>query len=378
MQKNIIGVLLLLAVGMAAFAQKNTFQAGHWITSEGEQVDGFIAPQILSDGKIKAKAATRTAATQRLHPQDVQQIVVAEKPLFYSESFDRAGNTTHFFVKALLWGEISLYRGDVADYGKAFFVQQPSGDFLLINKNVPEKFLTTLYPNCTEMLEQKSIRYTTKSLLEATQRLNACKFPETEPIVQADGQGLNPTFALGGRVVLNTGSMVFNERELENFPRDFSATISGMLLANWSFPKGFLIQIGLSYIEKETMGEIPRSLFTSYDMDARFTYLEVPFSIGYRVTLGPVEPYAAVGMNIATQLSAEWDERDADFNNLNIGPFGELGILVKVGAKSKLVGSATLLRTETDYKYFLDSGQSQSVDLITDRLMLGLGFLQAF
>jgi len=378
MQKKILGVLLLLLFGLTAFAQKNNFQEAYWINTAGEKVKGFINPYIQNDGLIKARTESRTASLQRLDPQQIREIWVDNRPLFYAESLERPSGTHYFFVKALLYGEISLYAGKANNFGKAFFIVQDDGKRLLINKNAPEYFLSTLFPDCSQALSNLFIRYAQESLLKALKIVNECVDGNTDVIIQEDAIKIPPVFSVGGKLTYNLGKMQTREPPFYPAKFDFDNVISGQFFANWTFKNNFMIQAGMGYIKKEVMERIQLSRFSFFDMNASFTYLELPLTVGYKLPLQKLEPYALGGINVGLLLDAEWDRasRGVNYSNFEAGAFGEIGILILV-EHGKFIASATYINSETHYRFIHENGGG-TFNLLTERLMVGLGYMHSF
>lgn len=374
---------------------QNNLSEGYYIGFKKDTVHGFFNFDNLANSKVLFYANKTTSVSQKLTPDNIQQIETRDKIFIRTFIYAYKDQKEPLFITKYADGNVSLYKGNSLnpDEPDVFFISSIKMPLIRkISAINPKVFLNTYFKGC-ELGNNFSVKYSENSLLAAVEEISKCAFPSID-VVKKTGKinRIQVEFGIKTALFLNRSKIKgwLDEQPLKTSINPLLGVILGFDVSN-----SFKIYTGLNYFKRDLIGvdSIRIATFTSFTGWVYRTdkpneivtdFLEIPIAMHYEFNKNNPAyiPKIIIGAAILTPLKTKHEEYfsaigkyvDASnglYKSSRINPSFFIG-----GGVKKILKNNSIIDLNLKYSFETDDPTDEG-RIYSDRFELSFNYLFA-
>ena len=300
---------------------QNNLSEGYYVGFKKDTVHGFFNFDNLANSKVLFYANKTTSVSQKLTPDNIQQIETLDKVSIRTFIYTYKDQKEPLFITKYANGNVSLYKSNSLNPEEpdVFFISSIKMPLIRkISKSNPKEFLNTYFKGC-ELRTNFSVKYLENSLLAAITEINKCAYPNVE-VVKNTGKTHRVRVEVGIKTALflNRSKIKgwLDEKPLKTSINPLFGVIVGFDVSN-----SFKFYTGLNYFKRHLVGvdSIRVATFTSFTGWVYRTdkpheivtdFLEIPIAMHYEFNKNNPAyiPKLIIGAAILTPLKTKYQE----------------------------------------------------------------------
>jgi len=303
-------LLFFLLCGSALPAQIPQYLPGYYVTTGRDTLHGLIRNDISLKG----------GAGFYFKPEKGEKSVFVPAAAFYMAQLgdDDRYRTLYDYpdyriVKGMVEGPASMYRGAIPGQGEVYYFIEADSTVQIDPDNYRRK-VGELAADCPNIDPADYGKYRHREFIELAEQYNACRFPGAElEMLEAPRRlevWLGPKLIWNnGRITLGEGNYYHNGAYDERYT-NFSGGLSGQL----KLSEQFRIVTELIFHHEETASDYvnvtPQEEEGTFSaVRIRLNYLELPLSLQWGYSFGPLRPFIELGGYLGIPLSRKVDDQ---------------------------------------------------------------------
>jgi Outer membrane protein beta-barrel domain len=373
---------------------QNNLSEGYYVGFKKDTVRGFFNFDNLATHKVLFYASKMGSVSQKLTPDNVQQIETSDKSIrifIYSYKDQKEP----LFINKYVDGNVALYKSSSLNPEEpdVFFISSVKMPLIRkISAINPKAFLNTYFKGC-ELGTNFSVKYAENSLLAAVAEISNCAYPSVEFVKKS---------AKKSKITMNAGvqtALFVNHSKVKGWLDDqqIKTSISPLLgvIVGFNISNSIKLYTGLNYFNRNSVGKdsLKKSYFTNPTGWVYLTqppvkvstdFLEIPIALHYEFNKNnPIYiPKLILGVSLLTPLKTKYQEYfnaigkyvDAS-NGLYASSLVNPSFLIGGGVKKMLKNKSSI---ELNMKYTFETDDPVSNGrFFSNRYILSFNYLLA-
>lgn len=308
------------------YSQNPDIFQGYYHSAQGDSLSGQLNLGDLKHNVFKFRRE-KTSRWVVLSPKDIQKAVVETGVQIFPQEIRSAETSEQIFVKTLVLGDYTLFRGHTTSGSALFFAGLPGNKSLVkINPFGFESQLKLLLGSCGQQVKFNNMRYDAKSLSRYFLLVNQCVNPgkKTEKIAQKG----KPRFGIG--LSASYSRLAPKVDENNYFPvKDYkTGKLGGGISARLWISRTLTVHAGLNFVDKRVTRDsvVERLAYTKdvpgippaktanyyrFAPDLNFKYLEVPVGMTWHfLSYSKISPSFTFGFTyqipVVSKIENDW------------------------------------------------------------------------
>jgi hypothetical protein len=324
LSKSFFALFFAVLCVKTAHAQNNLSE-GYYVGFKKDTVRGFFDFDNLATHKVSFYAQKKGSVSQKLTPDNVQQIETTDKSI-RTFIYNFKDQKQALFIIKYVDGNVALYKSTSLnpEEPEVFFINSKKMPLVRkISAINPKVFLNTYFKGC-ELGTNFSVKYSENSLLAAVTEISKCAYPDVKEnsegqIKKINGSKINIEMGLKLGYFRNQSVVRgwFGDRVTDVF---YKPLVGAVLVFNIS--NSFKIYSGLNYFQRHLTSPLPIEIVLyGTTQTSRFDYykasslnletnlFEIPFSLNYEFNKKNPKyiPKVFTGISLLINQSAKFD-----------------------------------------------------------------------
>jgi hypothetical protein len=271
---------------------QNNLSEGYYVGFKKDTVRGFFNFDDLATHKVLLYASKMGSVSQKLTPDNVQQIETSDKSI-RTFIYSYKDQKEPLFINKYVDGNVALYKSSSLNPEEpdVFFISSVKMPLIRkISAINPKAFLNTYFKGC-ELGANFSVKYAENSLLAAVAEISKCAYPNAQ---------LTKNTTKKTKFSMNIGvqaALFMNKSTVKGWLDDKPLRTNfdhllGIIL-KFNFSNSIKFQTGLNYFTRHLTGVDSTKVYTSYSpiigwvyrtdrpLEIATDFIEIPIALNY-------------------------------------------------------------------------------------------------